>query len=194
MRIDACIGKHGGHLQHILRTHACFVLSETSSTMFSISVRFNESPCRNIQKDKKQGERKLHLEYILERHHTKEQTGRLWFPKEGQVQYHVKLTHLSSRICTSVDLKFVRQRDFTLENVGWRIFPTYGRSYIVKALLVSQELWQNSSVGGAIGDGLDCRISIPGRGKFSLHSTASRPDMEPTSLLSSGYLGPFHRE
>jgi hypothetical protein len=55
------------------------------------------------------------------------------------VQYHVKLTYLSFRIY-SVDLKFFKQRDFTLENAGWRIFPTYCRSYIVEALLVSQDI------------------------------------------------------
>jgi hypothetical protein len=177
--------------QHTLWTHACFVLSEISSTMSSISVRLNEPPCRNIHKDEKQAEGDLHSEYVLERHYTEEETGRLLCSaSQSKCKCNTKLSqHISppGNILPTWNL-------LSKETSRWRIFPTYGRPYIVEALLVSQKLWQDTSVGIAMWYGQDCRTSIPGRGKFTPYSTAFRPDIEPTSLLSDGYMEPFPRE
>jgi hypothetical protein len=47
------------------------------------------------------------------------------------------------------------------------------------------------SVGIETGYGLDGRSSIPGKGNFSLFSTASRQALEPPSLLYNGNQGLF---
>jgi hypothetical protein len=169
--------------KHILWKHAFFVLSEISNTMFSISAPLNESPCTNIQKDEKQTEGELHLEYILERHYAKEQTGRLF----------CSVSQRKSKCCTMLSQHISPPGNIlstwnmlSKETSRLNKRHTYGRSYILEASLVSQKLWRDSSVGLVMGYSLDYQIPIQGRGKFILYCKASRPGIESTSLLFNG--------
>jgi hypothetical protein len=47
----------------------------------------------------------------------------------------------------------------------------------------------DSSIGIAMGCGLGCLSSTPGRGKISLLATTSKPALGPPSHLFSGYRG-----